>query len=429
MELVFSRKNMAKAMKMVSRAAGKSTALPVLSNVLISAAQDPLWNMSGASGNNGASIYLAATDLETGIRTRIPGQIMENGAIGLPVKTFASVINALSEDDVKLITSNSRARIHSRKGEFKMVGVSADEFPSLMGEVSQDDQLELTERPRDESEIYFLSLGSDALGWMVRKTAFAASRDDTRYFLNGVHLSLRSEGDGTMLRIAASDGTRLSVASMMMEQPLEKDLGSPSTRIKLWKSLSKEDIEKGIEAIIPNKAVKELEQLTLSSDVIKIGIQENRIIFDAGDTALVSTLIEGQYPDYQAVIPDDSLMDLKADTGVLMAVIRRISQVSNPKQPYVKLTITENRLKVSADNPYLGDGCEEMDVGSPDERKEKDNLTIAVNASYLMDALGAIDTQETLIGIDSEVKPIIIRPSSGDQEHLCVLMPVRLAAG
>ncbi len=408
MEIVFSRKDMDRAIKMVGGATAKSSALPVLSNVLISTTQDPLWNVSDNSQNDGDSVYLAATDLETGIRTRIPGQIIESGAILLPAGTFARVISALSEDNVKLITSNGKARIHSESGKFRMVGVSADEFPSLMGKVSQDAQLELTEQPKDAKETYFLSLEPDALKWMIRKTAFAASRDDARYFLNGVHLSLKSEGNGTMLQIAATDGTRLAVAGMMIEQPLEKDLGSPSAREK-----------KEVEAIIPNRAVKELEKLAVSSDVIKIGLQENRIVFNAGDTALVSTLLEGGYPDYRKVIPDGSMINLKVDTGDLIAVIRRISQVSNPKLPCVKLETEGNRMKISADSPYIGDGCEEMDVD-----KDGDDMTIAVNVHYLMDALKAVDSQDTLIGIDSEVKPMVIRPSTGD--YLCVIMPVRL---
>ena len=208
--------------------------------------------------------------------------------------------------------------------------------------------------------------------------------------------------------MAATDGTRLAVASTIME-----DLGSPSAR---------KEKEEEVEAIIPNKTVRELENLSVSSGEIKIGLQDDRIVFDAGDTALVSVLIEGQYPDYQKIIPDGSLIDLKADTGDLIAVIRRISQVSNPKLPCVKLETEGNRMKVSADNPYVGDGCEEIDVD-----KDGDDMTIAVNVHYLMDALRAVDTQETLIGMNDPVKPIVIRPCSGD--HLCVLMPVRLADG
>ena len=407
MELVFSRSDMTQAMKRASRATGRSSGLPVLSNVLI-VTHDPLWNISDNSQNNGNGIYLAATDLEMGIRMKILGQVIEQGAITLPVKTFASFINALSEDDVKLVSANGRAKIHSKKGEFSMVGASADQFPSLMGEVSQDAQMELTGQLKDEKETHFLSLAPDALKWMIRKVSFAASRDDGRYFLNGVHFSLKSEGDKTLLRMAATDGTRLAVASMVVEKAPEKE----------------------VEAIIPNKAVRELEKLAVSADSVKIGLQDNRMVFDAGDTALVSKLLEGEYPDYQQVIRDKSVINLKADTGDLISVVRRISQVSNPKLPCVKLEISGNRMKVSAESPYLGDGCEEMDI-----EKEGDDVKIAVNVRYLTDALRAIDTQETLVDIDSELKPMVIRPShNSDQgqtsgEHLCVLMPVRLSAG
>ncbi len=335
MELIFSRKDMDRAMKMVSRAAGKSSALPILSTVLISATQDPLWSASESSQNHRDIIYLAATDLETGIRMRIPGQIMESGAIALPVKTFASVISALSEDEVRLATSDGKARIRCHNGEFKIAGASADEFPSLMGEVSQDAQLELTNgSPGDEKETHFLSLDSDALGWMIRKTSFASSRDDARYFLNGVHLTLKSEAGGELVRMAATDGTRLAVASVVIEEVLEKE----------------------VEAIIPNRAVRELEKLTASSDIMKMSLQENRMVFDAGDTALVSTLLEGQYPDYQRVIPDVSRINLKADTGHLLAVVRRISQVSDPRMPWVRLEMAGNRMKVSASSVGMGEG-------------------------------------------------------------------------
>ncbi len=115
------------------------------------------------------------------------------------------------------------------------------------------------------------------------------------------------------------------------------------------------------------------------------------------------------------------MINLKVDAGDLMTVIRRISQVSNPKMPCVKLEIEGNRMKVSADSPHIGDGCEEMDI-----EKDGHDVAIAVDARYLMDVLRVIDTQETLIGINGDVKPIVIRPSSEDGAHLCVLMPVRV---
>lgn len=201
--------------------------------------------------------------------------------------------------------------------------MSAREFPSLMGEPGQDAQLELTEGTRDEKEIHFLSLAPDALGTMVRKTAFAASRDENRYFLNGVHLSIRKGGS---VRMAATDGTRLAVASVTTEESLEDE----------------------VQAIIPSRTVVELERLTMCSDVAKIGIEGNRIIFHMSDTALVSALLEGDYPDYERVIPAQSKINLKADTGHLLSATRRMAQVADPKLPCVRLEVKETKLKVSA---------------------------------------------------------------------------------
>jgi len=195
MELVFSRKDMVRAMQMVGRAIGRSSILPVLSHVLVSAGRDPLYLWDTSEGLNGDRV--AATDLEVGIRTTIPGQITEDGAIAIPARTFASVVNALAEDEVRMTASDGRnVRICCGKGDFKITGMPAHEFPSLIGDTGQDAQMELTTVPEEKKETYLFSLGSDVFGRMLRKTSFAASRDEDRYFLNGVHLSLKDGGAG-----------------------------------------------------------------------------------------------------------------------------------------------------------------------------------------------------------------------------------------
>jgi len=427
MELVFSRKDMVRAMQMVSRVAGKPAILPVLSHVLISAGSDPSSRMRGwdtSKESNGDRIYVAATDLEMGIRTGIPGQIAEGGAVALPAKTFASVINALAEEEVKLIVSGDRARICCDKGEFKMAGMSAHEFPSMIGETGQDAQMELAAVPEEKKETHLFSLSADALGWMIGKTAFAASRSEDRYFLNGVYLSLRkrngaSEGSKTLVKMAATDGVRLAVASTMTEEATPEDVES-------------------VGVIIPNRAVSELRKLAEGSGTIKVCFHGNRISFENGDTTLVSALIEEDYPDYGQAIPEKTSINLKVDTGRLLSATRRMAQVANPKQPYVKLEVKGARLRVSASCAYVGDGYEEMDI-----HHEGDDVAAALNVRYLIDALRAVETQEVLIGINGAVLPVLIKPflhavqgqslseakeqASGEQEHLCVLMPIRVA--
>jgi DNA polymerase-3 subunit beta len=398
MEIVFSRRDMSKAMGIVSRTAGRSSGLPVLASVLISAARDPLWDILGATGDGDDSIYLAATDLEVGIRTRIPGRVTENGGIALPAKEFASVISALSQDDVKLTTSGGKARISCGKGEFRIAGIPAEEFPSLMGQLNREEQPELIGQQEDRKAIHFLSIEQGVLGTMLRRTSYAASRDERRPILNGVYLSMSSNGSqGSEVRMAATDGVRLAVANATIEGTPGKDTG----------------------VIIPSKSVSQLEKLTDSSDAVKIGFQENRMLFCMGDTVMVSALLEGEYPDYSRVIPAESRISLKADTSHLLSALKRMAQVADPKLPCVRLESKGSRLKISASSAQVGEGSEEMGVG-----KQGDDIQVALNVRYLVETLNAIDSQETLLWIDSEIKPVVVKPASG--EYLCVLMPVRV---
>jgi DNA polymerase-3 subunit beta len=400
MELVFSRRDMTKAMGIVSRTAGRSSGLPVLASVLISAARDPLWDILGATGDENESIYLAATDLEVGIRTSIPGGVIENGGIALPAKEFASVISALSQDDVELTTSGDKAMISCGKGEFRMSGIPAEEFPSLMGKLNREEQPELIGQPEDRKDIQFLSIEPGVLGTMLRRTSYAASRDERRPILNGVYLSMRnngSQGSEMQVQMAATDGVRLAVASAAIEGTPGKDTG----------------------VIISSRSVSQLEKLMDRSDAVKVGFQGNRMLFCMGGTVLVSALLEGEYPDYSRVIPAESRICLKVDTSHLLSALRRMVQVADAKLPCVRLEAKGSRLKVSASSAQVGEGNEEMDV-----EKDGDDIQITLNARYLMEALNAIDSQETLLWIDSEIKPIVVKPASG--EYLCVLMPVRV---
>ncbi len=400
MDIVFSRRDMDRALRIVVRTAGRSSGLPVLASVLISAVQDPLWDILGATEDGDESIYLAATDLEVGIRIRIPGRVIENGVIAIPAKEFASVISALSQDDVKLTTSGDKARIRCGKGEFGMTGIPAEEFPSLMGRLSHNAQPELIGQPEDKKDIHFLSIEPGVLGTMLRRTSYAASSDERRPFLNGVYLSMRSNGSqdsGIEVQMAATDGVRLAVASATIEGTPGRDTG----------------------VIIPSRSVNQLEKLMDRSDAVEVGFQENRMLFCMGDTVLVSALLEGEYPDYSRVIPAESRMCLKVDTSHLLSALKRMAQVADPKLPCVRLEAKGTRLKVSASSAQVGEGSEEMDV-----EKDGDDIQVALNARYLVEVLNAIDSQETLLWIDSEVKPIVVKPASG--EYLCVLMPVRV---
>jgi DNA polymerase-3 subunit beta len=245
-------------------------------------------------------------------------------------------------------------------------------------------------------------MDSEVLASMVQRTSFAVSRDEMRYFLNGVYLSLRNDDEedasGCLVTMAATDGARLAVASSKAEGRSEEDGG----------------------VIIPIKAAAQLRSMLPRSDVVRIGIHDSRIAFDMGDIILVSRLIEGEYPDYERVIPERNSIKLTVDTQRLLSAAKRVATMADPKMPGVKMEAIGDILKMSSSTPEFGEAYEEMPI-----KKEGDDIGIGLNARYLMDALKAIQSEKVILGIDMPLKPVLVKPAV-DNDCLHVLMPMRL---
>lgn len=402
MELIFRKEDMAVAMKTVGKAVGKSS-IPILTNVLISAAYDPLPGLLRTTQETDSGIYLAATDLEIGIRASVPGQVVESGAIALPAREFAGMIRETSNMDIHLITSSGgRVRVECGSAQFRIAGLPADEFPSLVPESDSETQPDLMGDAEDESQPPTVSMDSGTLASMIGMTSFAVSRDEVRHFLNGVHLSLRNDSEGNasgcLVTMAATDGTRLAVATARAEEKAEE--------------------EKGV--IIPIKVIAQLRSMLPRSDMVQIGVHDSRIAFDVGNVIVVSRLIDDEYPDYTKVIPKESGIKLTMDTQRLLSVCKRVATMANPKLPGVKMEAAGDVLRMSSSTPEFGEAYEEMRI-----EKEGDDIGVGLNVKYLMDALKVIQGEEVMIGIDEPLKPVLIKPVS-DNGYLYVLMPVRL---
>jgi len=406
MELTFRRDDMEDALKDVIRATG-SRSLPILASVLISA-NDPLPGLlkphsPDKAQETDSGIHLAATDLEIGIRASIPGQVIESGAIALPAREFIGMMTETAYSDVRLVADHDgKARVECGSAQFKIKGLPADEFPSLIPLPDSDTQPELMSAAKYEIKLPTVTMDSKALAAMIGMTSFAVSRDETRYFLNGAHLSLRenNEGDATgcLVTMAATDGARLAVATARAKDNAKYDKG----------------------VIIPVKAMAQLRNMLPRSDTVGISIYTERIVFDISNTMLVSRLIEGEYPDYANVIPAKNSIMLTVKTQRLLSMSRRVATMANPKTPGARVEVKGDTLRMSSSTPEFGEACEEMQI-----KKEGDDIELGLNIRYLMDALRVIQTDEMTIGIDEPLKPVLIKPASEDG-YLYVLMPIRL---
>jgi len=160
--------------------------------------------------------------------------------------------------------------------------------------------------------------------------------------------------------------------------------------------------------------------MLVSSSIVRICLDDNRIIFDVGDTTLVSRLIEGEYPDYERVIPVENSIRLTIETQKLLSIVKRIGTMANPKTPGLTMETTGDVLKVEASTPEYGEGYEETHV-----KKEGDDISIGLNAQYLIDILKATDKEEMTLSMSDPLKPVLMKPV-GSNGYVCVIMPMRL---
>lgn len=394
MELTFEREELSKAMRIAGNVAASRNTLPILSNVLI------------RTVNN--HIQLAATDLEVGVKSTVQGEIVEAGSITVPAKKLGDIVQALpartssgESAKVRLTTlANDRVEINCESARFRIVGLTDEEFPSLP-EIGDD----------------FFVINSDILRDMIDKTAFAVSTEETRHFLNGVYLNVSSD----FIKMVATDGRRLAVTTLDQKHSVENDIG----------------------VIIPTKAVNNIvrtfgiprpsstddEDVNTDDEDVKIALLENQIAFATEDITLISRLIEGEYPDYQAVMAPviSNEIDMVANTKHLQAVIRRVSLLANPKTPSIRIESKENQVTISASTPELGEAQEQMEV-----KMSGGDVEIAFNARFIMEVLRNIDTKEALLKFRDSLSPVLVTPSKESEEeddgrdYMCVIMPMRV---
>ena len=346
--------------------------LPILSNVLLAAEQEEL--------------ILSATDLDISISTRVGVEVMEPGGVTAPARKLLQIVRELPDTKLLLETEGDRISLSSDQGHYVLTGIPADQFPSLPTDV----------------EGLTVQADADLLRRMIEKTIFAASTDETNPVLNGVLWRIEDrEGVGRMTMVA-TDGHRL--ARIVMDLP--------------------EAVGERAEAILPPKVLHQLVRLISSGAELKKAIVgESFVVFDLGSTVLFSRVIEGPYPDFEQVIPKQNEKKLVASHDILVPAIRRVSILADAETHQVRLSLSENAMKLTSASRDIGAEAREMLQVS----YQAEDLEIAYDASYLIDILRNMDSEEVVFELDTPVSAGIIRPVQGEegQDYLCLIMPLR----
>ncbi len=372
MQFTIAKDEFLRGLSRIQSVIEKKTTLPILSNVLLEA--------------SGATVTLVATDLEVGIRSLCEAEVETEGTITVQAKKLFELCRELEGETISLhVMPNDWVEISGGAFSSKLVGLAADDYPVL---------------PSTESASEFTINGA-LLAEMIDKTQFAISTNETRYYLNGVFLVTAGKAKERTLRMVATDGHRLS----MCEKPLPEGMN-----VK---------IEPGI--IVPRKGVVEMRRLLDEGDGdIVVGVKERNVVLRRSGVELIIRLVDGDYPDYDQVIPKANNRIATCQRETLLHALRRVSIMATELNKGVKFALKRKGFEISSKNPNLGEAKETLPANY-----DGADLEIGFNARYVLDVLGVLGDEDIVLQFADPLSPCIIK-SPSDQGYLAVVMPMRL---
>jgi DNA polymerase III subunit beta len=370
MEIKLKRSDMLKGLGLVQGIVERKTTMPILANVLLKA--------------EGKNVFITATDLEVGMKVSLPSEVVSNGEVTVHARSIYDIVRELPDELVHIKVEDSNwVNIICGKSNFRVVGLSPEEFPAL------------PDRDGGESQ----QIDCAVIKGMVEKTSFAMSTDETRYNLNGVYFERFDSEKGTGLKMVATDGHRLSIVDRVIEQKWSFPGG----------------------VIIPRKGVGEIKKLVDSGDSpVELWVGKKYLIAHRDDVSLYVRLVDGKFPPYDQVVPKNPKRIVSIDRKNLVHALRRVSVLSTDRTRGVKFFISPKNVDIHASNPDIGEASEELAANY-----KGDSFEIGFNAKYFLDALNTIGDEQAVLGMGDETAPCVLK-SEFDKGFTHVIMPMRL---
>ncbi len=371
MKLKIKKEEILKGLQRIQGVVDKKNTMPILSNMLLAA--------------EGKGIEIIATDLEIGLRGSYAAEIEKPGAVAISAKKMYEIVRELPEEDVQIRTEDGNwVKILSGHSQFRLVGLPKDEFPAMP----------------DVAEEGMVTIASDTLRDMIKRTLYAAGENDARYVLNGLFVHLAPAKGALSIRMVGTDGHRLSLIDRTVEAN-----------------------HKDESVIVPKKAMLELRRLLdedSSQEGFQIGFSKNHALFKRDGLVMVSKLIDGNYPNYQQVLPAHNTKKISLSRELLTHAVKRVSILSKEKTNAVKFQLEKDLLVLSTNNPEVGEATEELAV-----QYQGDSLSIGFNSRYLLDVLTSMDHEKVSLELNDALSPCLLK-EEGNEEYKCVVMPMRV---
>ncbi len=366
MHFLIQREPLLSALQAIVGVVERRQTQAVLSNILVA--------------TEGTQLRLTTTDLEVELVAYLEATIEEAGETTLPARKWLDICRNLPESaTLELTFHGERALLRSGKSRFSLATMSAEEFPQV-------ESIGATE---------VVNIPSAELRRLVEHTHFSMAQHDVRFYLNGLLFELTGRG----ARAVATDGHRLALA----------DSDTPIA------------VDQPKRVIIPRKGVQELQRLLNNNDEpVSLELGDNHLRVTFASIRLTSKLIDGQYPDYTRVIPKGGDKHLAVDRQALRQALTRVAILSNERYRGVRFAVESDTLRIGSQNPDQEEAEEELPIaydGTPVE--------VGFNANYLLDALGAIDTEQVELTLTDASSSGVIRGKGTDNAYY-VIMPMRL---
>ena len=356
-------------LKIVERATAQKGLQPVLANILIEAVD-----------KNKINLY--ATDFDLTIITSIEAQVNNAGSITLPANKLLDIVSRLNDGIINFELNATTMTITSNKSKFDIIGISASEFPKI-------------ETVSDETEFVDIDLKPFIMG--IKEAGFAAATyESNNNLLSGVVCDISKN----VLEIASTDGNRLARARKIIT--------------------NRED--KTQKLIIPAKVLQEFLKISyfIDEETIKLYTMTSKIMIKSDNITMISSLMNGQYPQYNQLIPQTFPKEAKINVSKIVSAIERVSTMVNEKTSIVKFEFTQNNLSLKADTPEAGNSEDQIDIIYNGE-----DITIAFNYRYLLDCFKNIDSEDLIICMNTNLSATVIKPDN-DEDFIYLVMPVQI---
>lgn len=364
MDVVLERDQFFRGLQMVQNIVEPRQTLPILANLLVEASGD--------------AVRITATDLEIGARVTIPAQVHAGGAVTVPGRKLAEIVRELPAATLTFKSADHTAAVLRCAGvSYRLVAMPPDDFPAVV----------------PAAPPAWLRMEAGVLRGLLAQTSYAISHDESRFALNGVLFVVGPKE----VRLVATDGHRLAVATVSMTQGLP-----------------------GVSGIVPRKAVVEITRVLAGADEVELAITENQFVMQWPGFVMTARLIEGQFPNWEAVIPRQQPIRLVVRRGSLMAALRRVSLVAEERNRPVRLLLGPGSLTIAAASHEVGEAEESLEVAYSGA-----DLVIGFNCRYLLEALTPMAEGDVALEFKDALSPALVRGIS-DENYCCVIMPMRI---